>query len=185
VAGDDNALNTVQLKGLELFHTQAKCAVCHSGPMFSDFRFIVQGVPQEGPGKGTVVGDDLGREEHTGSALDRYAFRTPTLRNAELTAPYMHDGVFETLEEVVRFYNNGSTPRHPLVNNAMLDPDLLQPLGLTDDEVQALVEFMRALTDNGTALPQWLVTVPERVPSGLTPVTGVAPLGSGKIVSGG
>ncbi|HSG99118.1 MAG TPA: cytochrome c peroxidase [candidate division Zixibacteria bacterium] len=185
VTGDDNALTAQELQGLELFHTKAKCAVCHSGPMFSDFEFVVQGVPQEGPGKDMAPGDDLGRQEFTGAAVDKYAFRTPTLRNAELTPPYMHDGVFETLEEVLRFYNDGASPRHPLVTNAMLDPDLTAPLGLTEEEMQALVAFMRSLTDDGTALPRWLVTVPERVPSGLMPVFGVGDPGSGKIVYDG
>lgn len=184
VNGDDNALNAVQKQGLELFYTTAKCGTCHSGAMFSDFRFVVQGVPQEGGGKGTVAGDDLGRAEHTGSPADNYAFRTPTLRNVALTPPYMHDGVFGTLEEVMRFYNEGGQPRHPQVTNAMLEPVLLDSLHLTDDEITAVVEFMKALTDPGTALAPWMLTVPERVPSGLMPVFGVAGPGSGKIVAG-
>lgn len=170
VKGDDDALNSVAKQGLELFFTKAKCSSCHGGPMFSDFRFIVQGVPQEGTGKDVIPGDDVGREEATHEATDRYAFRTPTLRNVELTPPYMHDGVFETLEEVVHFYNNGGVPRHPLVTDAMLDPVLVDPLGLTEDEVIAVVEFMKALTDAGTALPEILLTVPDSVPSGLMPV---------------
>ena len=108
VMGDDNALSAMQQRGLELFFTKAKCAVCHNGPLFSDFRFVVQGVPQEGTGKSLLPGDDFGREEHTKNPVDRYAFRTPALRNVELTPPYMHDGVFETLEEVVHFYNDGA-----------------------------------------------------------------------------
>ncbi len=173
VKGDDNALTEMQKQGLELFFTKAKCADCHNGPMFSDFSFVVQGVPQEGPGKGVIPGDDTGREEHTLNSADRFAFRTPTLRNVELTPPYMHDGVFETLEEVVRFYNDGAQPRHPMVTDDMLHESLRQPLGLTEDEIAALVEFMKALTDPGTALPDFLLTVPASVPSGLTPVFGV------------
>jgi cytochrome c peroxidase len=184
VKGDDNALDDIQKKGLELFFTKAKCATCHSGPMFSDFGFIVQGVPQEGTGKKVIPGDDTGREEHTKNPADRYAFRTLSLRNVELTPPYMHDGVFETLEEVVRFYNDGAQPRHPNVTDDMLDPTLIEPLGLTDGEINALVEFMKALTDAGSALPSFLVTVPEIVPSGLMPVFGVRGLGSGRIAAG-
>ena len=183
VRGEKDALNDVQKKGLELFFTKAKCGTCHSGPMFSDFNFILQGVPQEGPGKDVLPGDDTGREEHTKNPADRYKFRTPTLRNVELTAPYMHDGVFATLEQVVRFYNDGCNPRHSQVTDDMMDPELTQPLGLTDDEVLALVEFMKALTDPGVGLPSYLLTVPERVPSGLTPLFGVKGPGSGK--SGG
>jgi len=162
VRGDDEALSDVQKKGLELFFTKAKCAVCHDGPMFSDFRFVVQGVPQEG------VGKDV--------------FRTLTLRNVELTPPYMHDGVFETLEDVVRFYNRGAQPRHPEVSDDMLDPVLVDPLRLTEDEIAALVAFMNALTDPGTALPDFLLAVPEQVPSGLPPVFGVKGSGGTELV---
>lgn len=173
VAGDDEALSDMQREGMKLFFGKAKCAVCHNGPMFSDFRFVVQGVPQIGPGKEVISGDDTGREEHTRDPNDRYAFRTPTLRNVELTAPYMHDGVLATLEDVVKFYNDGAKPRHPAVTDDMLHPSLREPLGLNDDEINAIVEFMKALTDPGSALPPELVSVPESVPSGLTPVFGV------------
>jgi cytochrome c peroxidase len=172
--GDDDALTAQQKLGLELFFTKAKCANCHAGPMFSDFAFRVVGVPQEGGGMTVIPGDDAGREEHTLSSADRYAFRTPTLRNAELTAPYMHDGVFATLEEVVRFYDLGGQPRHPGIDDAMLDPLIPAPLGLTDAEVTAVVQFMKALTDRGDALDAVLTSVPASVPSGLTPVFGVA-----------
>lgn len=173
VLGDDDALTAVQKQGLELFFTKARCSDCHSGPMFTDFQFVVQGVPQEGPGKEVIRGDDTGREEFTLDPADRYAFRTPTLRNVELTPPYMHDGVFETLEQVVAFYNDGALPRHPQVTTEMLHPSLREPLGLTAAEQDALVAFMRALTDPGTALDPFLLSVPERVPSGLLPVFGL------------
>lgn len=173
VEGDDNALTPSQLRGLELFYTKAKCGICHSGPMFSDFQFVVQGVPQEGEGKDIVVGDDLGREEHTLDPADRYAFRTPTLRNIDLTAPYMHDGVFGTLRAVVEFYNEGAQPRHPGVTDDMLDVDLKAPLGLTGAEIDDVIAFMQALTDPGTLLDPMLLTVPTTVPSGLEPLFGV------------
>jgi cytochrome c peroxidase len=171
--GDDNALTAQQKHGLELFFTKGGCNACHSGPMFSDFEFVVQGVPQEGTGKAVLPGDDAGREEFTHNVADRYAFRTPTLRNVELTPPYMHDGVFESLEEVVRFYNSGAQPRHPSVSDQMLDPDLRDTLGLTDTEMQDLVAFLKSLTDPGTALDPFLLSVPDRVPSGLPPLFGV------------
>lgn len=173
VAGDETALNNEQKRGMVLFFTKAKCGACHAGPMFSDFRFVVQGVPQEGEGKGVIPGDDTGREEFTLDTADRYAFRTLTLRNIELTAPYMHDGVFATLEEVVRFYNDGAQPRHPAVTDDMMDPVLTQPLGLTAEEIGAVVAFMEALTDPGRALDPLLLEVPEEVPSGLPPVFGL------------
>jgi cytochrome c peroxidase len=173
VGGDDVALTSQQKLGLELFFTKARCSSCHGGPMFSDFLFHVLGVPQQGGGKDVLPGDDAGREEHTLSPADRYAFRTPTLRNAEFTASYMHDGAFATLEEVVRFYDRGATPRHPAVPDALVDDFVRDPLGLTDEEVVAIVEFMKALTDPGTALDPALLTVPASVPSGLEPVLGV------------
>ncbi|MFC1715851.1 cytochrome-c peroxidase [Candidatus Poribacteria bacterium] len=173
VNGNADALTGVQKDGLELFFTKGRCSNCHNGPMFSDFRFTVAGAPQEGPGKKIVPGDDTGLEEHTGNPTDRYAFRNPTLRNVELTAPYMHDGVFQTLEEVVEFYNEGCMPRHNAIANDMLDPALREPLGLTDEEMTAIVEFMRSLTDPGIALDPLLLTVPSEVPSTLTPVFGI------------
>ncbi|MFC2094150.1 cytochrome-c peroxidase [Bacteroidota bacterium] len=180
VRGEKDALNDIQKKGLELFFTKAKCGDCHFGPMFSDFSFVLLGVPQEGPGKDVIPGDDTGREEHTENPADRYKFRTPSLRNIELTQPYMHDGVFATLEQTVRFHNDGCNPRHPQVSDEMMDPELIEPLGLTDDEVLAVVEFMKALTDPGIGLPFYMLTVPEAVPSGLMPLFGVRGTGSGK-----
>jgi len=180
VRGNDNALTPQQLRGLNLFFGKANCGECHNGPMLSDFSFAVVGVPHEGVGKDVLPGDDAGREEHTGDPADRYAFRTPTIRNVELTPPYMHDGVHETLEEVVRFYNAGCRPRHPEVTDSMLHPAVVQPLGLTDDEVHAIVAFMKSLTDPGVGLDPTLVTVPKRVPSGLVPVFGLGDPGHGK-----
>jgi cytochrome c peroxidase len=180
VRGEKDALNNVQKKGLELFFTKAKCSTCHNGPTFSDFSFVLQGVPQEGPGKKILPGDDTGQEEHTKNPADRYKFRTATLRNIELSPPYMHDGIFATLEQVVRFYNAGCNPRHSQITDGMMDPELIMPLGLTDDEVLAVVEFMKALTDEGIGLQSYLLTVPENVPSGLMPVFGWRGSGSGE-----
>jgi cytochrome c peroxidase len=171
--GDDGALTAQQKMGLELFFTKAVCSSCHGGPMFSDFLFHVLGVPQEGDGKDLLPGDDTGREEHTLNSADRYAFRTPTLRNVELTAPYMHDGAFGTLEDVVRFYDQGASPRHPAVGDALIDPFVRDPLGLTNEEIFAVVAFLKALTDPGSTLDPTLLAVPASVPSGLEPVFGV------------
>jgi cytochrome c peroxidase len=171
--GADDALSERQKRGLELFFTRANCATCHSGPMLSDFRFRVLGVPQLGAGTPILPCDDVGREEHSRRPVDRYAFRTPSLRNVELTAPYMHDGAFATLEEVVSFYNLGARPRHPGVPDSLLDQDVRAPLSLSDEDVLALVDFLKALTDRGDRLPPRLLTVPGSVPSGLTPVFGL------------
>lgn len=173
VRGENDAMTTRQKAGLELFFTRAACASCHSGPMFSDYSFRVLGVPQTGPGGTTLPGDDVGREEFTGDPADRRKFRTPTLRNVELTAPYMHDGVFVTLEEVVGFYNRSAHPRHNSVSDEMVDPLVRTPLGLSDNEIGLVVDFLKALTDPGTGLDPTLLSVPLTVPSGLPPVIGV------------
>ncbi len=174
VAGDDNALTSAELRGLELFFTKGKCAECHSGPMFSDYKFVVNGVPQEGPGKAVIPGDDCGREEFSLNPADRYMFRTPTLRNVELTPPYMHDGVFENLEQVMDFYNQAAFPRHAEIGDSELPDELQTPLNLTTQEMQDIIAFMNSLTDPGTALSPLLMAVPERVPSGLVPVFGLS-----------
>lgn len=174
VRGEDGALTDRQKRGLELFFDEAGCARCHRGPMLSDFGMVVHGTPQIGPGKDLRPGDDLGRMEETRDPADRYAFRVPTLRNVALTAPYMHDGVFSSLEEVVRFYDRGARPRHERITDDMLDPALRSPLDLTEAEIEALVAFLHSLTDPGTALDPRLRSVPESVPSGLTPVFGTS-----------
>jgi cytochrome c peroxidase len=92
-------------------------------------------VKQVGEGKA----NDLGRYEITQNPADRWKYKTPTLRNIALTAPYLHNGGFATLREVVEFYNRGGE------NNENLDP-LIQPLGLNQGEIDALVEFLQALT---------------------------------------
>jgi cytochrome c peroxidase len=84
---------------------------------------------------------DLGRYEVTRAPADRWRYKTPTLRNVALTAPYMHDGSFSTLAEVIQFYNRGGYP------HAFLDP-LIRPLHLTDTEVATLVAFLESLTSD-------------------------------------
>ena len=86
-----------------------------------------------------VTGNDLGRYEITGDPADRWKYRTPTLRNVALTAPYMHDGSLGSLQEVVAFYNAGG------VVNPNLDP-LLKPLELTPSAQEDLVAFLMSLT---------------------------------------
>lgn len=89
---------------------------------------------------------DLGRYEVTQNPADRWGYKTPTLRNVALTAPYMHNGTFGTLTEVVDFYNQGGVP------NPLLDP-LIRPLELTDTEIRQIVAFLKSLTgDNVESL---------------------------------
>ena len=106
------------------------------GALFTNHRFHNNGIPDE---------IDLGLELVTGRETDRNLFITPSLRNIALTAPYMHDGRFETLEEVIEHYNSG------LHRSSSLDPNLAKHprkgLGLTTRDKQALVAFLRTLTD--------------------------------------
>ena len=169
VAGDDQALDVAELRGLELFHTRARCASCHSGPLFTDTSFRVQGVEQIGPGRGSATtntgtpqptGRDEGRFLNSGNRSDLFAFRVVTLRQIEKTAPYMHDGALATLEDVIEFYDRGGGDEDSIEH---IDPELV-PLGLSDEEKRDLLAFLKALTDETVQ-----VEIPLRVPSGLTP----------------
>lgn len=131
--GKDDALTALERRGLELFQGRARCARCHTGPLLTDESFHNTGVAW-------VSGEpaDSGRALVTGRASDVGAFKTPTLREVPLTAPYMHDGSLATLEEVVDFYDRGGHP------NPHLD-DLVRALGLDDADKRALLAFLRAL----------------------------------------
>ncbi|HTC81355.1 MAG TPA: cytochrome c peroxidase [Acidimicrobiia bacterium] len=135
-AGDKGALTAEQKEGLDLFFSsRTGCSSCHVAPLFTDNAFHNLGVPQVGP---KVV--DNGRSDITHNPADLGAFKTLTLRNVELTGPYMHDGVFATLDQVVAFYVGGGGP------SPNKDP-LIRPLDLDTKEQKALVAFLRSLTD--------------------------------------
>lgn len=157
VSGDEEALTRKERWGLYLFHTKARCATCHSGPMFSDFDFHALGAKQLGPGFQGTPHEDFGRWNVTRLESDRYKFRTPSLRNVGDTAPYMHSGGYPTLWDVLRFKNRGGGD-HPAVGRELIE---LEPLGLTEREIDAIVAFLLTLSD----LPR--IEVPDRVPSGL------------------
>ena len=130
VEGDLQALSLAARRGRDLFSGKARCDRCHSGPLFADEAFHNTGVGWRG---------DRGRVEVTSRPEDRGRFKTPSLRNVALTAPYMHDGSFATLEAVIKFYDRGGRP------NPNLDQDV-RPLGLTPAERRDLGAFLRALT---------------------------------------
>lgn len=129
--GDSAALSPDARHGFRLFVGRANCGVCHLAPLFTDHRFHNTGVSW---GSG-----DEGRYAVTGQAQDRGAFKTPSLRNVAMTAPYMHDGSLATLEEVIAHYDDGGTP------NPGLD-DEIRPLGLSATEKRRLIAFLEALT---------------------------------------
>lgn len=144
VLGDQKAMDEAAVRGMALFKGKARCVLCHNGPNFTDNQFHNLGVPQVGPLK-----EDLGRFVVSRLERDKGAFKTPTLRSIVETAPYMHDGVFKTLEAVIDFKNagGGATPN--------LSP-LMKPLNLTAEEKADLLAFLKALT--GEPLK---VTVPK------------------------
>lgn len=129
---EESALSPMAQRGLKLFRGKARCGHCHDGPLFTDQRFHNTGV---GWGKQPL---DLGRFEHTFAEEDKGRFKTPTLRNVTLTAPYMHDGSIGTLAEVIDFYSRGGHP------NPYLDP-VIQPLNLSAGEKADLLSFLQAL----------------------------------------
>ena len=131
--GEKNALSDGAKRGLALFRGKARCSTCHIGTNFTDEKFHNLGA---GEGKGQK---DPGRAQVTKDSADFGKFKTPTLRNIALTAPYMHDGSLETLEEVISFYDGGGRP------NLNLDKEI-KPLKLTDQEKADLLEFLESLT---------------------------------------
>jgi cytochrome c peroxidase len=161
LAGDDDALTARQKDGLALFIGEAGCVGCHSGPLLSDFSMHVIGGAQEGLGRDTTPGDDLGWGEHGGTP---YSFRTPPLRQVALTAPYLHAGTAASLRELLEFKNRGVS-EHPSVSDGQLDP-LMTPLGLSASQLDALEAFLGALTDPLVDAGP-LFEPPAAVPSGL------------------
>jgi cytochrome c peroxidase len=132
--GESDAMDESAVRGLQLFKGKARCILCHNGPNFTDNQFHNVGVPQEG-----LLKEDLGRYNVSRLDRDKGAFKTPTLRSITETAPYMHDGVFKTLEDVIEFKDKGGQP------NSHLSP-LMKPLGLAPEEKTDLVAFLKTLT---------------------------------------
>ena len=131
-------------KGYNLFHGKARCQACHFGPLFTDHDFHNVGLGD------SDFGEQPGRFAHVPVGLKesrlKGAFRTPTLRNLPRTYPYMHNGHFKKLEDVVNFFDRGITRFHEnLAPQLLQGPDEPQRLGLTKDEIGELVLFLRAL----------------------------------------
>jgi cytochrome c peroxidase len=139
-AGDMHAVSTSAQRGFEIFNRKAGCALCHQGFNFTDNGFHNIGLSESQA--------DIGRFAHKKVAVLRGAFKTPTLRDIALTAPYMHNGAYATLEEVVEHYVRGGDSRENLDAN-------MKPLALDEQDKRDLVEFMRSLTSAPRA-----VTVP-------------------------
>jgi cytochrome c peroxidase len=224
--GSSDAMSPKAIRGMELFYGKAGCARCHDGKFQTDQDFHAIAMPQIGPGKSDgkhpdywrVSGErafleDFGRARVTVRPEDEFCFRTPSLRNVELTGPWGHDGAFDSLEDVVRHHldpiasldsyeadadalpdmgkvvelnANGARWSQNYLNDVRLEGFLMRdtwvqynddlrgriaaanelaPLALTDAEVEALVAFLKSLTDSSSR--DLLDITPKRVPSGL------------------
>lgn len=165
VGGENAAMPETAKRGFNLFMGKAKCGTCHFMPLFNgavpptfaktevEILGVTQGLDTLQP----KLDQDLGRFNVHRIEIHRHAFKTPTLRNIELTAPYMHNGAFATLEDVMEFYDHGGGAGMGLdVPNQTLPPDRLN---LTDEEEADIIAFLKALTDT-TNLPGR----PERLP---------------------
>ena len=150
--GDTAALTASEQRGFTIFMGKGKCATCHflplfngvTPPTFTEAEPEVIGVPTRPVTRGATLDPDPGQYTIDRITLHRHAFKTPTLRNVALTAPYMHNGVYRTLDEVVDFYDRGGGAGIGLrIENQTLPPD---KLGLNLREKRDLVEFLKALT---------------------------------------
>ena len=151
--GDKTKLNAREKKGFNLFTGKAKCATCHFIPLFNglvppeftETETEVLGTPSTKNKKNAKLDTDTGKFELTQSVIHKFAFKTPGLRNIESTGPYMHNGVFNTLEEVMDFYNEGGGAGLNIApENQTLPPDKLD---LSKKEIAYIIAFMKSLTD--------------------------------------
>ncbi len=187
----NNTLSPKATAGMKLFYGKAKCVSCHTGRFQTDHQFHAIAMPQIGPGKAERFEDhhrDEGRMRVTGNLQDAYKFRTPSLRNVELTSPYGHAGTYLSLDEVIKHhldpikslytYKPKNLPL-PQFDNAsdwailsneselkkIADANELMPMRLSDNEVENLVEFLKSLTD--PISKKGRLGSPKTVPSGL------------------
>lgn len=178
--GDDDALSAEQKRGMELFTGKAGCSQCHDGALITNQKYYNIGVPAydgweedelaqitfrfELYAKGVTEEkyrkwkDDPGLYFRTKQDADLGKFRVPSLRYTKYTAPYMHNGMLETLEDVVEFYNQGGGTN----DWAATKTDLIKPLGLSDQEKADLVAFVESLS--GERLTMETPELPEYAP---------------------
>ena len=195
--GDNQSMSPAAKRGMRVFYGKGNCASCHSGPFQTDHNFHAIAMPQIGPGKGDNLAgyndgrDDFGRERVTGNPGDRFRFRTLTLRNVALTAPYGHSGAYNTLEAVVRHHLDPVNSLHnydqgqvvlpsradldefdfvvmndAVRRGAIADTNELASVQLSDKQFLDLIEFLHALTDRDAI--DLRNDTPGSVPSGLS-----------------
>lgn len=144
VLGDSAAMTESQVRGLSLFRSFAtRCAECHTPPLFTNHQILTVGAPGEAR-----------------------AFKVPTLRQIAKTAPYTHRGSFNSLSDVVKFYNEGGGRSRQGISGRNTHWHV-RPIGLSNSEETDLVAFLNALSDDS-----WRVEIPDKVPSGLLPRVG-------------
>jgi cytochrome c peroxidase len=180
-------------RGRQLFFGDAGCSGCHNGPRFTDQNFYAVGVPQFGPGRPfgeDTMPHDLGRMETTRNPEDAYKFRTPSLRNVALTAPYGHNGAYPTLRAMIRHMCDPLTARSEWTPGMARLPDVawlndrdftlvgdmletaqqvayldISPVDMVEADIDALEAFLNALT--GETAEKRPMGRPDTVPSGL------------------
>ena len=194
LAGDKDALSTPQKEGMELFYGKANCASCHSGSLLTDQKFHALAIPPFGPGRTRRFDPyvrDVGRMGETDKLEDAYRFRTPSLRNVALTAPYGHNGAFPELEGIIRHHSNPSASLRNWQRDMANLPSVpwlqpfdflvwddriemkryeekidIKPIPLSEEEIANLVAFMHALT--GRSAKKLRFGIPNQVPSGFS-----------------
>ncbi len=157
IQGLEETLSEQEITGFNLFMGKAACGTCHFAPAFygtvppryDETEFENLGVPETADFDNPTLDDDLGMYNNYQVDERKYFFKTATVRNITLTAPYMHNGVFQTLEEVMEFYNKGGGVGLGLENPYQTLP--ATPLNLTNAEIEAVIAFMKTLTDSNLA----------------------------------
>ncbi len=183
--GDKSALSEEQVRGMDLFNGKAGCIQCHNGPLASDQKYYNIGVPPserwEEDGLAQVTfrfelyakgsTEEMYRTTKADPGLyfrgknkwDKGKFRTPSLRYTAYTAPYMHNGAFYTMEEVVDFYNAGGVAEDGRTTGfPETKSKLIKPLGLTDEEKEDLIAFIEAFSGDEIAMEKPIL--PEYAP---------------------
>ena len=146
------SFSRIEKRGFNLFAGKAKCATCHFIPLFNglvppqftETESEVLGVPSIDDRR--KIDDDPGKAGFTKSRIHEHAFKTPTLRNIARTAPYMHNGVFDTLEQVMDFYNKGGGAA--VLSVAPVNQILpAEPLNLSKREIKSIIAFLGTLSE--------------------------------------
>ena len=191
--GEENALSSEQRRGMDLFFGKAKCSQCHKGELFTDQKFHAIALPQFGPGRTRIMDPyvrDVGRMGETDDLEDAYRFRTQSLRNVALTAPYGHNGSYTSLDGIIRHHLDPINSLENWDSTQVLLPEAewledidfivledrlererlksridIEPIDLTEEEISELVSFMHALT--GIESVWGKLGRPDEVPSGL------------------